>query len=170
MDKKEHTATMQAMSLDRVGLKLLGIIRTDDKSYYIRISIIVCFAVPVIFLWPVIWYFVDHITDVAEATNAFYMVCTVGMSTSIYTEFWFKRQSILSILQQIQMLVDNASKEYRPLYEQTESLAHTVVYYFRLFIFITVFGVISVPISILIAISVIGGDVTNWRILPAAMK
>lgn len=142
-NNNEIIATMQTMRSDRKTLKLLGIISTDDESYYWKISHIVCYATPVVFLWPVILYFFAHITDVSEATSAFYMICVIGMATSIYSEFWFKQHTILSMLQQIQMLVDYASKDCRPIYEKAELLAYNIVHSLKLIAFWSVYGVVS---------------------------
>lgn len=158
------------MSLDRKALKLLGIIDTDSELFYWKLSRILCIITPAIFLTPIFWYFLSHLTDVSEATSAFYMICIVGMATATYSEYWLKRSIILSILQRIQTLVDNSTNEFRPHYETAEFIAYNVVHYFKLFVFCSVFGVVSLPMCILITVSMFGGDAANLRILPASLK
>lgn len=162
-------STMEAMSLDRKSLKLLGIIAPQNKPFYWQISAIVCVITPVIFLTPVFWYFFAHFTDVSEATSAFYMICINGMATTTYSEYWRKRSTILSILQRVQNLVDNTSNDCLPLYVKAEFYAYLVVHYFKVFVFCSVFGVVSLPLCVLIVVSMIGGDVNNRRILPASL-
>lgn len=168
VDKK--LSTMETLTLDRKALKLLGIIADKHKPYYFKISHVASVITPVIFLSPIFWYFFTHLNDVGEATGAFYMICIVGMASVTYSEYWFKRPTLLSILKRIQMLVDNASSDCRPIYEQTEFITYHIVHYFKLFIFCSVFSVVSLPVTVLIIVSIIGGDTTKLRILPASLK
>lgn len=160
---------MTTLTLDRKALKLLGIIDVENAPFYLKISHLVSVVTPVIFLSPIFWYFFTHLNDVGEATSAFYMICIVGMATVTYLEYWIKRPSILSILHRIQKLVDNASNDCRPIYDKTEFITYHIVHYFKLFIFCSVFGVVSLPVSILIILLIMGEDTSQFRILPASL-
>lgn len=148
----------------------MGIVDASHEPYYFKVSRLVCVLTPVVFLSPIFWYFFTHMNDVGEATSAFYMICIVGMATLTYSEYWLKRPTILSMLQRIQKFVDNSSRDCRPIYEKTEFITYTIVHYFKLFIFCSVFGVVSLPVSILAILSIIGEDTTEFRILPASLK
>lgn len=161
---------MTTLTLDRKALELLGIIDVDHKPFYFKISHLISVITPVIFLSPIFWYFFDHLNDVDEATSAFYMICIVGMASVTYLEYWLKQSTILSIFHRIQMLVDNSPNDCRPIYEKTEFITFHIVHYFKLFIFCSVFGVVSLPVTILIIVSIIGGDTTKLRILPASLR
>lgn len=161
---------MKTLTLDRKALKLMGIVDATLEPYYYKISHIVMVITPVIFLSPIFWYFFTHLNDVDEATGAFYMICIVGMASLCYSEYWLKRTTILSMLQRIQKLVDNSSRDCRPIYEKTEFITYHIVHYFKLFIFCSVFGVVSLPVSILFILVIIGEDTSKFRILPASMK
>lgn len=161
---------MKVLHSDRRTLQLLSILNADNKPYYWKLSPIICVITPVFFLLPVIWYFFSHLTNVSEATNAFYMICINGMATLTYLEYWRKRSTILSILWRIQMLVDSASKDCHPIYVKAEFIAHHIARYFRIFLFSSVFSVVSLPLAIVIVVSILGGDTTDFRILPAALR
>lgn len=161
---------MKTLTLDRKALKLLGIVNADQEPFYFKISQLVCVITPVIFLSPIFWYFFSHFTDVGEATSAFYMICIVGMATLTYSEYWLKWPTILNILKRIQRLVDNSPREFRPFYEKTEFITSQIVHYFKLFIFCSVFGVVSLPISIVTIVLIIGEDPTEYRIVPASLR
>ncbi|XP_031617421.1 odorant receptor 13a-like [Contarinia nasturtii] len=130
----------------------------------------VCLITPVIFLIPLLTYFVLNITDVAEATSAFYLICITGMGLTTYSEFWIKRTSALSIIYRIQQIVDNSVEKFKPFYMQNEVLAYKIVYSFRIFVFCSVFGVVSLPLCILIILWVTGNYTDDMRILPAALQ
>lgn len=170
MTKLAVLAEMKTLTLDRKALKLMGIVDASHEPYYYKISRMVCVITPVIFLSPIFWYFFTHLNDVGEATGAFYMICIVGMATITYSEYWIKRPTILSILKRIQMSADNSSRECRPIYEKAEFITYHIVHYFKLFIFCSVFGVVSLPVSILIIVLIIGEDASKFRILPASLK
>lgn len=162
---------MKVLRMDQQILKMLGIISSKGKPYYLQmiISQYVCLITPVLLLLPLIAYFLVNFRDVAEATSAFYLICIAGMGSVTYSEFWMKRSIVLSIIQRIQQIVDDSSEEFRPFYTKTESLAHNIVHYFKIFVFFSVFGVVSVPLSVLIFLWITGNNTDDMRMLPASL-
>lgn len=163
---------MKVMSLDRTALKMLGIISSAHKPYHWRmvVSRFICLITPIVFLLPSIAYFICNLRDVSEATSAFYLICIAGMASMAYTEYWIKRTVILSIINRIQTLVDNSSNEYLPKYKQIESLTYQIVHYFKIFVFCSVFAVVSLPLCIFFCVWIVGNNPNDVRILPAALK
>lgn len=163
---------MKVIRLDQRALKMLGIISSEGKPYYWRVAIsrFVCLTTPIVFLLPSIAYFISHFSDVAEATSAFYLICIAGMASMTYSEYWIKRPVILSIIQRIQALVNDTPTKFRPSYEKTESFAYKIVHYFKVFVFCSVFGVVSLPLLKFILVWTFGNDPEDVRILPAALQ
>lgn len=162
---------MKVMRLDQKTLKMLGIIDSKGKPYYLRMSIsrYVCLITPVLLLVPLIAYFFVHFHNVAQATSAFYLISIAGMAFATYSEFWLKRPNALSIIKRVQSIVDGSLDEFRPNYEKTESLVCNIVHYFSVFMFGSVFGVVSVPLCIFLFSWITGNDTTNLKVLPAAL-
>lgn len=163
--------TMKVLRLDQETLKLLGIISSVDKSYYLQmiISQYVCLVTPILLLLPSIAYFVVNIRDVAAATSAFYLLCIIGMGFVTYSEYWLKRSTVLSLLRRIQELVDESCEKFKSFYMATESLAFKIVYYFKIFVFCSVFSVVSVPLIVLIFMWITNDYSDEMRILPASL-
>lgn len=163
---------MKVLSLDQITLKMLGIISSKGKSYYTRmiISQYVCLITPILFLIPLITFFLMNFSDVAQATSAFYLICIVGMGFVTYSEFWIKRSTALSIIDQIQKIVNDSAKEFKRVYQKTELIAYNVVHYFKIFVFCSVFGVVSVPLCILIFLWITDDYLDEMRLLPAALQ
>lgn len=163
---------MKALYLDRKTLEMLGLISSEGKPYHrqMLISQYTCLITPVIFLIPLLTYFVLNFRDVAEATSAFYLICITGMGLTTYSEFWIKRPSALFIIYRIQQIVDNSVEKFKPFYQKIEFLAYKIVHYFRIFVFCSVFTVVSLPLLILIILWVTGNYTDEMRILPAALQ
>lgn len=162
---------MKVLSLDQITLKMLGIISSKGKSYYTRmiISQYVCMITPIVLLIPLIAYFVVNFTDVAQATSAFYLICIAGMGFVTYSEFWVKRSTALSIIDQIQQIVNDSAEEFKSVYTKTEVIAYNVVHYFKIFVFCSVYGVVSVPLCVLIFLWITGDYMDDMKLLPAAL-
>lgn len=162
---------MKVLRLDQRTLKMLGIISSKGKSYSTRmvISQYVCVVTPILLLIPLVAFFLVNFRDVAQATSAFYLICIAGMASVTYSEFWIKRSTALSIIHQIQEIVNNSAKEFQLIYRETELMAYNIVYYFKIFVFCSVFGVVSVPLCVLIFLWITGDYFDDMRILPAAL-
>lgn len=160
---------MKVLKLDQITLKMLGIISSKGKSYQTKmlVSQYVCVITPIAFLLPLLAFFVQNIRDVEQATSAFYLICISGMASITYSEFWMKRSIVSSIIRRIQAIVDD-SIVYKPFYTNIESLAYNIVHYFKISVFISVFGVVSVPLSVLIYQWATGNYSSEQRLLPAA--
>lgn len=160
------------MRLDQETLKLLCIISSIGKPYQwkMAVSTFAVWITPFVFILPSIAYFITHILDVVEATSAFYMICITGMATLVYSEYWLKRPIILSIIKQIQAIVNDSSREFQPFYEKTELIVDRVVFFYKTFLYCSVFGVVSLPISVYMAMWMIGMDPSSMKILPASME
>lgn len=163
---------MEVLSQDQNTLKLLGIMSSKGKSYHMKmvLSQCVCLITPILFLIPLITYFVMNIRDVSEATNAFYLLCICGMGLLTYSEFWLKRPIVLSIMRRVQVIVDYSMEKFKPVYIRSESLVHNVVHYFKIFVFCSVFGVVSLPLCVLIFLWITDDYSDDMRILPAALQ
>lgn len=161
---------MKVLKLDQITLKMLGIISSKGKSYHTKMlmSQYVCVITPIAFLSPLIAFFVQNIRDVEQATSAFYLICIAGMASITYSEFWMKRSTVLSIVRRIQAIVDDSIGAFKPFYTKIESLAYNIVHYFKISVFISVFGVVSVPLSVLIYLWATGNYSSEQRLLPAA--
>lgn len=162
---------MKVLRLDQTTLKLLGIISSKGKPYYTRmvISQYVCLITPVLLLLPLIAYFLVNFKDVAEATSAFYLICIAGMAFVTYSEFWRKRSTVLSIIKGIQAFADNSLDAFKPVYASNESLAYQIVHYFKICVFCSVYGVVSVPLTVLIYMWISGNYSDESRMLPASL-
>lgn len=162
---------MKALRLDQKTLKMLGVISSKGKPYYSRmiISQYVCWITPILFQLPSIAYFVVNISDVAAATSAFYMICIIGMGFITYIEFWLKRSTVISLIRRIQVLTNESCEKCKSLYTETESLAFKIVHYFKMFVFCSVFGVISVPLIVLIFLWITDDYSEDMRMLPASL-
>lgn len=163
---------MKVMYLDRITLKRLGIISSDEKFGQREvISRIVCLVIiPIVFSLSLISYLVYSFDDIAKATNAFYMICIVGMASTSYSEYWLKRSVWFSIMKQIQTMVDNSSIEFRPIYQKTVSFTYKIVYGWNVFAFCSVFGAISVPFCLIVLMWFTGNNPEDMQFLPAALK
>lgn len=163
---------MKVLKLDQLSLKLLGIINSFGKPYYMKmvLSQCACLITPVLFLIPLITYFIKHFRDVAEATSAFYLICIVGMGLTTYSEFWIKRSTALSIIHRIQVIVNDSIEHFKPIYMQTESLTYNIVHYFKIFVYCSVFGVVSLPLCVLIIMWITNSYSDNMKMLPAAIE
>lgn len=162
---------MKVLSLDQDTLKMLGIISSKGKSYYLKmlISQYVCVITPIAFMSPLFAFFLKNFRDVGQATSAFYLICIAGMASITYSDFWLKRATLLSIIRRIQAIVDDTIESYKPSYIKVEHLAHKIVHYFKVCVFISVFGVVSVPMCVLIYLWFAGDYSSAARLLPAAL-
>lgn len=162
---------MKVLRLDQKTLKMLGIISSIGEPYYMRmlVSQYVCLITPVVFLLPLIVFFLKNISDVGQATSAFYLICIAGMASVTYSEYWLKRPVVLSIMRRIQNTVNDSIEPYKPFYAAIETLAFKIVHYFKVFVFISVFGVVSLPMCVLIYLWATNNYTDEARILPAAL-
>lgn len=167
----QNHSTMKVLRMDQQILKMLGIISSKDKPYYFKmiVSQYTCMITPVLLLLPLIAYFLVNFGDVAEATSASYLICIAGMGSGTYLEFWKKRSIVLSIIQRIQNICDDSSEKFKPFFIKTEALACKIVNYFKIFVFISVFAVVSVPLSVLIFLWITNDYTDEMRMLPASL-
>lgn len=162
---------MKALQVDQTILKQLGVISSKGKPYYTRmvISQCVCLVAPIALLIPLVAFFLCNLGDVAQATSAFYLMCITGMALVTYWEFWIKRSTVLSIIHEIQQIINDSTDDYKPMYRKTVLLAYKIVQYFRIFAFGSVYGVVSLPLCVIIFVWISGGNVDEMRILPVSL-
>lgn len=162
---------MKVLSLDQKTLKMLGIISSKGKPYHLRmvVSQYVCMITPIAFLLPLIAFFLKNFRDVGQATSAFYLICIAGMASITYSDFWMKRSFAVSMIRRIQAIVNDSIELHKPFYARIESLAYNIVHYFKVGVFISVFGVVSVPLCALIYLWMTDDYSSAARILPAAL-
>lgn len=162
---------MKVLQLDQTTLKLLGVISSRGKPYYTRmlISQCVCLVAPIALLIPLVAFFLCNLDDIAQATSAFYLMCITGMALITYWEFWIKRSEVLSIIHDIQQIINDSTDDYKPMYGKTIVLAYKIVHYFRIFAFFSIYGVVSLPLCLIIFVWISGGNVVDMRILPVSL-
>lgn len=160
---------MKVLNLDQITLKMSGIINSKSKSNHMSmlVSKYVCAVTPIAFLLPLLAFFVQNIRDVGQATSAFYLICIDGMASTTYFEFWLKRSTVSSLIRRIQAIVDDSIGAYRPFYTEIESTAYKIVHYYKIIVFILVFGVVSVPLIVFIYLWATGNYSSEKRLLPA---
>lgn len=162
---------MNVLRSDQKAFQMLGIISSKGDPHHLRmrISQYMCLVTPGSMLLPLIAYFLVNFRNVAEATSAFYLICIIGMASTTYSEYLLKRSMVLSIIQRIQDIVDDSTTAFRLSYQRTESLSSRIVDKFRIFVFLSVFGVVSVPLFVLIILWISNNYSDSMKILPAAL-
>lgn len=143
---------MKVLQLNQTILKLLGIIDSKQDTNYIKMitSKYICLILPIPFLIPLIGYFLIHLTDVAEATSAFYLICITVMGFIVYLDCLANRKTVFSIIQSFQSLADTCDPNYQPFYVKCENQINKVVHRFILSLFTSVYTVFNIPIIYLI--------------------
>lgn len=143
---------MKVLKLTKTILKFLGIIESKQDPNHIPmiISQYICLTTPILFLIPSIGFFVINFTDVAQATNAFYLICIIGMGFLTYLDCLVNRATVCSIIQRFQHLVDTCDPGFQPFYVQCDNQINKIVHHFEILLFILVFTANSIPLAQLV--------------------
>lgn len=159
---------MKVLTLNQTILKWLGIIESPNDIRMV-ISQYICLISPILLLIPSIAYFLVNFQDVAQATSAFYLICITGMGLLTYLDCLIKRSTVLSIIQRLQQIIDSVDSNFQQFYENCERQTNQIVHYFRIFVFTSVYTVISLPIVVLIFEWLNGNYSKDSLMLPASL-
>lgn len=91
----------------------------------------------------------------------------MGLLTSL--DCLFKRSTVLSIIHRLQVIVDSSGSAFAKSYEDCEYLTNAIVHFFKIFIFAAVFTVITVPLLVLVFVSMTEGFSEELLMLPASL-
>lgn len=162
---------MKVLQSNIVSLKLLGIIEPNEKDNHkkILVSQYTCYISPILLLLPSIAFFLTNIDDVAQATGAFYLICIVGMALLRYFDCLLKKSSMQRIIVHLQRIVDSTTSEFEHFYAVAEKHTNQIVKFFDVFVFSSVYGVVSLPCIILLALFLTGNYSNDVRMLPASI-
>lgn len=162
---------MKVLQLNKTIFKLLGIIDFKQDPNHIQIIIIkyICFISPIFFLTSLIGFFLMSLTDVAQATSAFYLICIEGMGFLIHLDCFVNRKTVHSIFERFQSLADTCDPNFQPFYIKCEHQISRFVHHFKILLFTLVFSVISIPIIFLTHQYLNGNFSMDLLVLPASL-
>lgn len=174
VDKKKNTENMEVLKRTKFAFKLIGIIDSKENNPHLKllltISQYICLIAPILLLTPMIAFFFANFDNVAESTSAFYLICIILMGYLTYIDTLHKKSTVLSIIEHIQYCVNQSEIGFKSCYVECESIANKSVEYYNIFVLTSVFGAISIPISILIFQWITGIIITEQKILPASLQ
>lgn len=93
-------------------LKYIGItvkvVADANHRFFIKLANFACIVCPILLFLPSFAYFVIYVEDVAEATNALYMMGILSMCTSTYIFYSAHRGDIEAVLHGLQTISDSS--------------------------------------------------------------
>lgn len=149
---------------------LLGIIDTTGEVFHWKMvaSKYICLITPIFLLVPLIAFLIVNIRDVAQATSAFYLICIASMGTLTHIEYLVKRSIFYSIVDDLQYIIDHSVEGFERIYEKCSEWAKMSVKIFTICSFSSIFGVVSIPLLLLITRKLTGISVGDEK-LPASL-
>lgn len=164
---------MEVLSRTKFAFRLIGIIDSKEENFRLKLLMIIsqyiCLITPIFTITPMIAYFIANFSNIAESTSAFYLICIFSMGYLTYIDTLLRKSTVSSIIESIQYCVDHSEIEFKPFYIKCGAIANKCVEYYNVFVFTSVFGTISIPLSILIFQWITGIIITDQKILPASL-
>lgn len=103
---------MKILSKNIYYLKWIGIMvrAGTEKNQQIPIKImnIACIVCPMLLMLPSFAYFITYLSDVAKATDAFYMIGILSMTIFTYIFYSKHRHEVENVIVDLQIIVDSS--------------------------------------------------------------